>query len=244
MPVDVQISMDQASASAFFAAVNRDVRENNKTLGASLAWGGRKICESLGAQTPQMKRGLLRPVVENPDERWKRDARRAPFGVMKLRQEKEPLFVPIYRTGEYGKVKFFGLDQAKVLVRKSKTEWSMKPPSEYTSHQNIAMKSTSVMTNPKRKIPRGGLAKASWRYLQMKMGRGGFITFEGIPNLGVVEWTGISTNPTLKITNRVSYMQKILKGGASAVSIAMAAAARGMMGQMDRGIRKLTTARA
>ena len=243
MAVDVQISMDQASANAFFAAVNRDVRENNKTLGSSLAWGGRKICESLGAQTPQMKKGLLRPVVENPDERWKRDARRAPFGVMKLRQGKEPLFVPIYRTGEYGKVKFYGLDQARVLVRTSKTTWRVKPVSEYASHQNIAMKGTSVNTSPKRKIPRGGLAKKSWNLLSTKMGRGGFITFQGIPNLGTVEWTGISTNPTVKITNRVSYMSKILKGGASAVSMAMASAARGMMGQMDRNIRKITTAR-
>ena len=239
MPVEMQMSLDQASASAFFAAVRRDVSENNRTMGTALGWGGRKICESLGAQTPKMKKGLLRPVVQNPNERWKRDARMAPFGVMKLRQDKPPLFVPIYRTGEYGKVKYFGLDGAKVLVRTSQTTWKMKPVEYYASTMNIAMTGTSVNKSRKRIIPRGGLAKSSWRYLQMKMGRGGFIAVHGIPNLGEVSWTGISTsNPTLKITNRVSYMSKILKGGTSSLSIAMAAAARGMMGQMDRNIRQ------
>jgi hypothetical protein len=243
MAIDVQMTMDTKFAMDFLAAVKRDVRENNRTIGSSLAWGGRKICESLGKQTPQMKKGLLRPVVQNPDERWKRDARRAPFGVMKLRQDKPPAFVPIYRTGEYGKVKFFGLDNAKILVRTSKTSWSMKPAEYYASNMNIAMKSTSVNTSPKRNIPRGGLAKSSWRYLQMKMGRGGFITFQGIPGLGEVSWTGLSTpDPTLKITNRVSYMSKILKGGPNAINVAMGAAARGMIGQMDRGIRGETVA--
>jgi hypothetical protein len=243
MAVDVQMTMDTKFAKEFLAAVKRDVRENNRTIGASLAWGGRKICESLAKQTPQMKKGLLRPVVQNPDERWKRDARRAPFGVMKLRQNKPPVFVPIYRTGEYGKVKFFGLDGGMVLVRTSKTTWRMKPTYYYASTQNIAMKSTSVMTNPKRKIPNGGLAKKSWNLLSTKMGRGGFIAFRGIFGLGEVAWTGISTpDPTLKITNRVSYMSKILKGGPNAINEAMAAATRGMVGQMDRGIRGETVA--
>jgi len=237
MALKFEMSFDKAAAKSFMDAVHHDVKKNGRTLGKSLEWGGRKICESLAKQTPQMKKGLLRPVVENPDGRWKRDARRAPFGVMKLRQEKPPVFVPIYRTGEYGKVKFFGLDNAMLLVRTSKTTWKMKPASEYSKHNQFAMKSTSVMKNPKRKIPRGGLAKRSWRNLMIMMGRSNFISVLGVPSLGIVRWTNISTNPTLTIINKVSYMTKILKGS-SAVSQAMDSAAKGMMYQIENNLQK------
>jgi hypothetical protein len=235
MPVELSATMDQVGAREIINAIRRDAKYTGGTLGKSLSWGGRKICESMGRITPAMKRGTLREIVHNPDERWKRDARRAPYGVMKLFQDKPPKFIPIYRTGEYGSVRYFGLDNGTWLVRKNKTSWEHRPASEYSSNMNIAMKSPNVKTNPKRKIARAGFAKKSWRYLQMRTARGGYIIVDGIPRMGEVVVSGGSADPTLRITNRVSYVSKILTGS---IDSAMAAAARGMIGQIERGIRK------
>jgi hypothetical protein len=94
------------------------------------------------------------------------------------------------------------------------------------------------MQSPKRKIGRRGFAKKSWSLLQVRMGRGGYIIVDGVPNIGDVHLKNMTTDPTITITNRVVYMLKIIQGGNMALSSAMDAAAKGMMHQIDTGIRK------
>jgi hypothetical protein len=72
----------------------------------------------------------------------------------------------------------------------------------------------------------------------MRMRRGGEIRIDGVPDMGGVSWTGSKDDPQVTITNKVSYMTTILKGGGAVIGSAMDAAAKGMMHQIDTGIRK------
>jgi hypothetical protein len=221
-------------SEAVMAAVRRDVKHTGNTLGKSLSWGGRKVCESLGARTPKGKQAL-RKVVENPDERWKTDNRRARFGVNVLRQDKPPVWVPIGRTGEFGKIRFKSKTTGEMLVRDRATGEVRRQTFELGKGPDQV---PGVMQSPKRKIGRRGFAKKSWKLLQVRMGRGGYIIVDGVPNIGDVHLKNMTTDPTITITNRVVYMLKIIQGGNMALSSAMDAAAKGMMHQIDTGIRK------
>jgi len=231
MPVEMSAEFDKAGANALMAAIHRDAARAGGTLRNSLAWGGRKVAESLGAQTPK-GRQTLRKVIENPDPRWKTDTRRAQFGVMKLRQDKPPAFLPIYRTGEHGKIRFKSKTTGEMLVRDRETGEVRRQSFELGKGPDQI---PGIMQSPKRKIGRRGFAKKSWRFLTMRMNRGGPIIVEGIPNMGEVVWTGGTADPTIRITNRVSYIEKILTGS---IGSAMAAAAAGMMHQIENNIRK------
>jgi hypothetical protein len=224
------MEINTAAAERFLSAVRSHVKDNHKTLGHSLAWGGRLIMESLGARTPKAKQSK-RKIIENPNSRWKQDARMARFGVMAYSQTKKPnpRFVPIAGTGEFGKIRFRSKKTGEMLVwdktlgtvRKQEFELGKGPD-----------QIPGLMEHKKRNIERMGFAKKSWRYLRMRMGRGGFIVVDGIPRMGDVTWTNISTDPTITINNRVTYIHKILQGGESAISNAMDAAAAGMERQI------------
>jgi len=142
-------------------------------------------------------------------------------------------FVPIYKTGEHGTIRFenkktatwFTIDASGRVKRDLDTG---KSPDQING----------IMQSPKRKIGRRGFAAKSWRFLRMRVSRGGGIVIDGRGDMGEVIWSGDKYNPAVTINNRVSYMEKALKGGASAVSNALEAAARGMMHQLDNKIRK------
>jgi len=226
MPATASIEIDDKAARKFLDAVHRQSKENHKTLGNALAWGGRYIMESLGARTPRAKQSL-RPVVENPNPKWKTDGRMARFGVMAYSQTKQPnpRFLPIAGTGEFGKIRFKSKTTGEMLVRDSITGQVRRQSFELGKGPD---QYPGVMQHKKRIIGRRGFAKKSWRYLQMRMGRGGFIVVDGIPDMGSVHWTNISTDPTVHITNKVSYIHNILEGGESAISNAMDSAANRM----------------
>ncbi len=231
MPAAASIEMDRAAVARLFAAINRNSKETGRSARSSLAWGGTKLASSLGAQTVRSKR--LRPVIENPDKRYKKDRRRARFGVMAQRQDRAEKFVPIYKTGEFGNIRF---------ENKKTATWFTIDESGRVRRDLSAGKGPGqipgIMQSPKRKIGRRGFAANSWKFLRMRMNRGGGIFIEGIPNMGEVIWSGNKYDPTVTINNRVSYMAHALKGGTAAVSNAMNAAAKGMMHQLDQKIRK------
>jgi hypothetical protein len=235
MPVDATIEIDKRQADAVMAAIRRNSRETGRGLKSSLAWGGRKIMQSLGARTPIGK--ATRKVIENPDKRWKTDNRRARFGVMAYSQTKQPnpRFVPIRGTGEYGKIRFKSKTTGEILTRDATTGQVSRLSVELGKGPNQI---PGVMQSPKRKIGRRKFGKKSWRLLSQRIGRGGAVIIDGIPRMGDVTWTGGTADPTVTINNRVTYLHKILQGGASAIGNAMEAAAQGMMHQMDNNIRK------
>jgi hypothetical protein len=95
-----------------------------------------------------------------------------------------------------------------------------------------------LLNHKKREIPYKGLAKRSWRFLAQVMPRGGNIHVDGVPGLGGTTWTGGETDPTLKITNRVNYMDKALKGGKAAIENAMGKAARSLSKRIENAVNK------
>jgi hypothetical protein len=230
MPVTTSMTIDTKAAERFLSAVKNHAKENHKTLGHSLAWGGRKIMQSLGARTPKGKQSK-RKVVENPNPKWKQDARMARFGVMVHSQTKQPnpRFVPIAGTGEFGKIRFRSKKTGEMLVWDKSLGTVRKQEFELGKNPDQI---PGLMEHRKRNIARRGFAKKSWRYLQMRMGRGGYIVVDGIPRMGDVTWTNIKTDPTITINNRVTYIHKILQGGESAITNAMNAAASGMEAQI------------
>ncbi len=234
MPVDASIEIDKRQADAVMAAIRRNSRETGRGLKSSLAWGGRKIMVSLGARTPIAKQN--RKVIENPDKRWKSDNRRARFGVMAYSQTKQPnpRFVPIYRTGEFGKIRFVSKTTGEFLTRDKQTGKVYRTQVDLGKGPDQI---PGVMQSPKRKIGRRKFGKKSWRMLTQRIGRGGSVVIDGIPRMGDVTWTGGAADPTVTINNRVTYLHKILRGGTAAVGNAMEAAAQGMMHQMDKNIR-------
>ncbi len=235
MAATIGIEFDQQAASALMKAVHRDAKHTGGTLGKSLGWAGKNICSSLGALTPKGKQ-KLRKVITNPDERWKRDNRMARFGVMRLLQDKPAKFLPIKGTGEYGaKIRF-----------KSKTTGEMLTRTPDGKVHRLAIelgkgpdKVPGIMQSKKRIIGKRGMAKRSWKLLQMRMGHGGYIVYEGVPNIGDVTLRNMTTDPTITIKNRISYMMKIIKGGSGALNSAMVRAEKGMVYQIENNIRKI-----
>jgi hypothetical protein len=231
MPAQASIEMDRREVKALFAAMARSSKETGRSMRSSLAWGGMKLTSSLGAQTIRGKK--LRKVIKNPDPRSKRDKRRANFGVMKLFQDRGDKFIPIYKTGEFGNIRFENKKTATWFTIDS----SGRVKRELTTGTD-PFQHAGIMQSPKRKIGRRGFAAKSWKFLQQRMTTGGGIFIDGKPNMGEVIWSGGKEDPTVTINNRVSYMPKALKGGVSAINNAMAAATKGMVFQLDNKIRK------
>jgi hypothetical protein len=224
------IESDQRQANLLMAQIRRNSKETGASMRSSLAWGGRKVSESLRSATPKGKR--LRPVVENPEAG--QDARLAKYGVMVYRQQgnPNPAFVPIRGGSDAEKIRFVSKTTGQVLVRDRVTG---KVSQFAYDDQKQAL---DVMRSKKRKIGRRGFAAKSWTFLNMRMRRGGEIRIDGVPDMGGVSWTGSKDDPQVTITNKVSYMTTILKGGGAVIGSAMEAAAKGMAYQIDNKIRK------
>jgi hypothetical protein len=234
MAATLGIEFDQKVASDLMRAVKRDAKYTGGTLGKSLGWAGVNICKSLGALTPQGKQ-KLRKVITNPDERWKRDNRMARFGVMRLFQDKPAKFLPIKGTGEFGaKIRFKSKTTGEMLTRTPDGKVHRLAVALGTGPDQVP----GIMQSKKRIIGKRGMAKRSWKLLQMRMGRGGYIVYEGVPDLGDVTLKSMKTDPTITIRNRISYMMKIIKGGSAALNSAMASAEKGMVYQIENNIRK------
>jgi hypothetical protein len=231
MPAEASLELDTAATRRLFAAMERNSRDTGRSGKSSLAWGGIKLMESLGAQTIRSKR--LRKVIENPNQAYKLDRRRARFGVMRPFQDRSPKFIPIYKTGEHGTIRFENKKTATWFT----IDDSGRVKKELDTGKNPAL-INGIMQSPKRKIGRRGFAAKSWKFLRQRVGSGGAIFIDGKPNMGEVVWSGGEFDPAVTITNKVSYMHKALKGGAAALANAMNAAAKGMMFQLDEKIRK------
>jgi len=83
-------------------------------------------------------------------------------------------------------------------------------------------------------IGRRGLAKKSWAIMANRMATGGTDAIMGVKDASSVNWSGGYVNPSVRMTNRLRYMEKALEGGYSAVQSAVNAAANKMEHEISR----------
>jgi len=225
----VSIEIKKADVSRLFAQMQRAQKHLGKDLKESVKWGGILLMQSLAAQTKVSKK--LRPIVKNPDKRYKTDARRAPFGVMRWDKHGKKVFRPIYRTGEFGRVRF--LDKKTFEVKYINTlTGTVHRASRYDQTPDL-----SIKTDKRRKIGRRGFAKKTWQWATRSMG-GGTANLMRVMGIADIRWSGGTSNPTVTIINRINYMDKALKGGLMAVNRSIENAARKMANRIDDRIAK------
>ena len=225
----VSIEFKKVDVSRLFAQMQRAQKELGKDLKQSVKWGGILLMQSLAAQTKVSKK--LRPIVKNPDKRYKTDARRAPFGVMRWDKHGKKVFRPVYRTGEFGRVRF--LDKKTFEVKYINTlTGTVHRASRYDQTPDL-----SIKTDKRRKIGRRGFAKKTWKWATKSMA-GGTANIMRVMGIADIRWSGGTDNPTVTIINRINYMDKALKGGLMAVNTAMENAARKMANRIDDRVAK------
>ena len=236
MPIDAKIEFPQADVDDMFRQMERARKELGKSFKDSLQWGGALLVRSLAASTKAVPKSKKRPVIQNPDTRWKTDRRRAPFGADGFKKGKKHFF-PIYRTGEFGKLRFYDKKTMSWYDRSGGSgQWRRIQSGPDVANPKIIV--PGIMTDKRRNIPRKGFAKRAWGWLGKQMRRGGTIRVDGVPDLGYVKWTGGTADPTVTIVNRVNYADKALKGGKMAIESAMGRASQAMLGRINRLIEK------
>lgn len=85
-------------------------------------------------------------------------------------------------------------------------------------------------------IGRRGLGKKSWSVTASRMITGGTVAVMGVLDAASVEWSGGYVNPSVRLTNRLRYMEHALDGGFSAVQSALDAAANKMEHEITRKV--------
>jgi hypothetical protein len=179
--------------------------------------------------------------VRNPDQRWKTDHRRAPYGVMRYNRDGEQYFKPIYRTGEFGKVRFF--DKKSMSWFRHSTakqgQWEHIPSGQVEGMgPDVAV--PGIMTDKRRKIGRRGLAKRSWQLTSRKTTSGGNVHLMDVPAAATIRWSHMKTNPTLTIQNHLRYAGLAFKTkGAHAITSAGERAAGAMRNRIETALGNL-----
>ena len=227
MPLAASIEFPRADVDALFRQIDRAQKDLGKSMARSVSWAAAYVARSLSAATKVAPK--LRPLVENPDKRYKTDLRRARVGVYVYRKGVKK-FVPIYRTGEYGTQRFVG---------KTKREGTLHASAFHAPNDGFYAAS-SAQTHRKREIGRRGLAKKTWQLAASFAGRGGYIKPMGVYRLaGAVRIIDDAVNPGVVITNHLDYAMEAFKtSGEQAISSALARASRNMEREIDRQIKK------
>jgi len=178
------------------------------------------MAQSAAARTRVAKK--LRKVVKNPDDRWKTDGRRAPFGVMRYSKGKR-VFRPIFRTGEYGKQRFFDKRSMAFFTHTgpNKNTWTKMASGADIANPSIVV--PGIMTDKRRKIGRRGLAKSSWLWGLSRLKARGRLLQKEIPGVtNVARYTAQNLNGYV-LTNRLRYITAngvMAPGWEAAVAIA------------------------
>ena len=193
----------------FDKALRRASTDLGKTAEQAITWGASTLTQSLGASTKLSKK--LRPIVANPHPNAKTDKRRARWGVNRYNSKGEKYFTPIYRTGEFGVIRF---------VDKGKDGEPAGP---------------SVKNSKKRIIGRRGMAKNVWKYARAHLLSGGVGNISGIPNIAEVKVNRSLTDFSITIGSSLRYQMDAFKtSGKQAIDTAYRRAARSMMKKIDQ----------
>jgi hypothetical protein len=195
---------------------------------------GRYIAKSLSGATKIAPK--LRPIVKNPDERYKTDARRAPLGVYRYDKNGARVFRPIYRTGEYGKIRFFDRRSFSWFQHApGDNHWERLPSGpDVANPQAVA---PGIMTDKRRVIGRRGLAKKVWTWAATNMTRGGSASFFQVPDVARIAVSGGTHDPTIKINDNLRYATAAMRPGA--VDSVLGNAARNMAYNIDKAAQKV-----
>jgi hypothetical protein len=235
-------SWQQADVDALYAQMQRAQTELGKSADKALADTGSYIGHALAAATRVAPK--LRKVVKNPHPDAKTDGRRAKYGVYKFKTAKdgdkysvdsERVFVPIYRTGEFGKVRF-----------KSKTtgEYLVREQDGTVRRQEITLGDTEfstpgIMESPKRRIGRSGLAKKSWQWTARHTLTGGRGQVHDVPAAVEIQWARTGKVIMLRIINYLRYMEKALVGGRQSVDTTVQRATNKMRNAIDKRVAEI-----
>lgn len=227
-PVDIQIELNKQDFSKIAAQIQRAQTVLNIPLKQAVQMARYYIASSLAATTKVAAK--LRKVVPNPDQKAKTDGRMAKFGVMKYDRNGNEYFAPIYRTGEFGKIRFPNKKTAEWLVRDPVTgEVSKASMSTGTDEFQVP----GIMQDKRRIIGRSGLAKKSWQWAQSRTGEGNIFNVSSI----AVRWSGGEEDPTITIFNRLRYAGAAFKTeGEQTLDNVMERAHRKMQFEINRKI--------
>jgi len=228
--ISTSLQFDKHSQSHLASSMQRFQDEFGKTAEDTIKWTGYKVAQSLSAATKQSPK--LRKIVKNPDPRAGKDRRVALFGVNRYRSNRSSFFVPIYRTGEYGNVRFISKTTGEVLSRNSSTgevhrvQFSLKEFEE--------AEGSTIKNSPKRKIGRRGLAKKSWTGIRNRINSGGTVSVSQMQanNIGDVTHKRSEGAFELRLRNKLRYAQDAMIPGK--VEYVLLAAADSMEHLMDR----------
>jgi hypothetical protein len=221
------INVDQRSLNSVMAQINRASKELGRDMKGTVKWAGRMVAQSLSAATKIAPK--LRPIVENPNPAYKTDKRFAPYGVMKYKNGK-PYFAPIFRTGEFGRVRFVDKKTAEIKYVNTLTG---KVQRADTVAQQPGL---SIKSDKRRIIGRRGLAKKTWSGLSKVFDSA--VIVQGIKS-GSSKMSGGDNNPTLTLTNSLNYAGAAFKGNAEqAVSEALMKASFRMQHLISKAIAK------
>lgn len=232
----VSASIPKADMDALVKQMERAEKVIGKSVRESVAWAGNYVAISLGAITKVSKK--KRKVEQRSDNKWKTDARVGRWGTYKYKNGVK-YWVPIYRTGEYGRIYFKTKKTARMMT------WDQRSgdvqPIEYTTGAKPEDDMPGIMQSKKLIISRRGLAKRSWKFLQSKMRVGGSIsdTMSRTGTIGYVLWRDIGgVNPQLHIMNNLRYALVPVKGGESGLNSVVGKASRNMKREITRLVRE------
>jgi len=238
--VSLSVKVSPESLKALGVQMERARRELGKSRVNAMGQAAWYVARSLGKLTRQSPE--LRRVVRNPNHKWRTDHRVAPWGVMAPKgPERKLAFKPIYRTGEFGKIRFFDKKSMSWFRHSTakKGQWEHIPSGEVEGMgPDVAI--PGIMSDRRRKIGRRGLGKKSWMGLQKRARHGGVVSVAGSGNVGSATWSPLKT--TLTLRNELRYMRKALIGGDAAINKAIARAAGAMRGAIDKRVKEITKA--
>jgi len=243
--------IDYASIANFNGLVTDLQRETGRSAADAVAYASGRFLQSCSAAAKAGKK--LRKVISNPlfkasdsssDSRKaarsaKKDMRRARFGVMKYQQKKPAKFVPIYRTGEYGRVRF--LDKKTGQMRWRSTKGTLHK--EINFDQGLEG-NPSIKNDKRRVIKRAGLARKIFRIMRAQVLAGETNVWNTTQYTGeryFISKTrnrrGLKTETVMMLHNALTYLTNAYP---TLLQTASAAAARGLRFELDDKIAKRT----
>jgi len=243
--------IDLASVLNFNGLVTDLQRETGRSAADAVAYASGRFLQSCSAAAKPGKK--LRKVISNPlfkasdsssDSRKaardaKGDMRRARFGVMKYQQGKPAKFVPIYRTGEFGRVRF--LDKKTGQMRWRSTKGTLHK--EINFDQGLEG-NPNIKNDKRRVIKRAGLARKIFRIMRAQVLAGETNVWNTTQYTGERYFIskarnrrGLKTETVMTLHNALTYLTNAYPNMAVT---AMTAAAKGLQFELANQIARRT----
>lgn len=231
--VSIVFPADQLHALS--VQMQRAQKELGKSAKDACQWAGVSVCRSLAASTKQSAK--LRPIVANPHPDAKRDMRRAKWGVERYKADGSKKFVPIYKTAQFGMVRFVDKSGAQWYKRRfSSAKWEEIQGIPGSEEEKLI---PSIKNSPKRVIGRRGLAQKVWRWAASHIISGGVAQVEGVPDVASVTILQSGGETGIRVRNKLRYAEKAFQGGRRNVDFAMQRAADHMLNRIDATLAKI-----